>query len=232
MNTLHAGVLKKHKTDFQVVRLDLENVQEVIEMQIRIHEGMTRKDWFVEDTADEMRHALKNGGALFGVYNDKKDLIASRFISVPRTDESNLAHDIKLPLDLNQVVQLESTVVDPKYRGNRLQGITLMVAERFARLKGYEHLVCSVAPTNIFSLYNIMKGGLEIKALKKKYQSKTEDGVWRFILHKDLKEAPIKEFRKYFDVDFDALDIQSLLIEKGFVGMNVSRRKRKISYVL
>ncbi|WP_459129295.1 hypothetical protein [Guggenheimella bovis] len=231
MNAIFTGVLQKHNEKFQVVSLDLEQVPQALELQVRVHEGMSHKEWLVEDTEKELKDALKSGGVLFGVKNSKNELIATRFIRIPRESRSNLAYDLSFPVDLHSVVQLQSTVVDPAYRGNNLQAITLMVAEEFARDNKYEHLVCTVAPTNIYSLYNIMMGGLSIKALKKKYQEKTDGGVWRFVLHKELKEREVKPVMRKIDIHFEQLELQTKLIEKGFIGTNVCREQHRISYV-
>lgn len=110
MNVLHAGRLVKTKEDYKVVQLGLDYVEEVVELQERVHKDMVHKSWFVRDSADEIEAMLKNGGALFGVLNKNNEMIASRYISTPGDSEHNLAHDVNLPIDLDQVVVLESTV--------------------------------------------------------------------------------------------------------------------------
>lgn len=229
MNVLHAGRLVKTKEDYKVVQLGLDYVEEVVELQERVHKDMVHKSWFVRDSADEIETMLKNGGALFGVLNKNNEMIASRYISTPGDSEHNLAHDVNLPIDLDQVVVLESTVVHPDYRGNRLQGITLDVAMKHAENKGFRHLFCTVSPQNIYSLYNIMSGGLKIRSLKKKYATTDRDGVWRFILHKDILIQDMS-WLKRLEISFDDLDLQKILINKGFYGDAVSRRANTIVY--
>lgn len=230
MNVIHAGILAKNKEDFKVVKLDRDAVPIIVDMQRRIHEGMQNKAWFVEDSAEEISLALDKGGALYGVLNAKGDLIASRYISVPGHSRDNLANDLPFELDLGQVVHLESTVVDPRYRGNHLQGLTLDVALKDIRRQGFRHVACTVAPGNIYSLYNILSGGLKIKALRKKYQDKTNDGVWRFILHRDLLKQKSTLREKILEVNFEELDLQSLLIQKGFVGTDIIKQRQTIVY--
>src|SRR5690606_3348903 len=118
---------------------------------------------------DDMYHEIKNGGKIIGVLNSKDRLIAYRYISIPGIRNHNLGLDIGIPHEqLKKVIHLETTVVDPIYRGNGLQDLTLQIASKLVRKEGYRHLLCTVSPYNFYSLYNVMKNGLKIKALKKK----------------------------------------------------------------
>lgn len=229
MNVLHAGRLAKSREDFKVLQLGPEYIEQVVAMQEKVHSNMSHKSWFVLDSGDEIKAMLDGGGTLFGAMNKRGELIAARYISVPGDSPSNLANDIKLDIPLDQVVNLESTVVDPAYRGNRLQGIMTSVAINHIERRGYRHLFCTVAPQNIYSLYNVMASGLKIRALKKKYGTTEEDGVWRFILHRDLLDGE-PSWLKRLEIASQDFDLQKLLIHKGFFGDSVSRKTNTIVY--
>lgn len=228
MNILHAGQLAKSKENFTVVQLGPEYIDEVVALQKRVHQNMLNKNWFVCDSGDDIDQMLREGGAMFGVLNSQEQIIASRYVSTPGNTEYNLANQLNLEIDLDKVMILESTVVDPNYRGNRLQSIMLQIAHDFAEDSGYRHLLSTVSPENIFSLYNVMTLGLKIRALKKLYQTQTGDGVWRFVLHKDLQQAPT--WLKKLEIGLGELDLQTLLIDKGFFGDSVSRQSKSIVY--
>lgn len=231
MNVLQAGRLSRVKEDYTIVQMGWDQIEAVAALQQRIYDGLDNKSLFVCDSAEEIAALLEKGGALFGVLNSKRQLIASRYISTPGISPDNLAHDLNLPIELDQVVVLESTVVDPAYRGNRLQSITLEIAIKYAERHGYNHLLCTISPQNIYSLYNIMAGGLKIKALKKKYATADHDGVWRFILHRDLRLEEPTLLRR-LDIAFGDLDLQSMLIERGFIGDAVLPKSNTITYAM
>ncbi len=89
------------------------------------------------------------------------------------------------------MAHLETTVVHPDYRGNSLQSLTLQQAIPMVQDLGYKPPAMHSIPQNIYSLYNIMKNGLRVKAEEKIRQSEDgSDGLWRFILHRNLKPRP------------------------------------------
>lgn len=228
MNLIYSGQLAKTKENYKIVQLGPEYIDEVVAMQKRIHMKMLKKNWFVCDNAEDIEKMLAGGGAMFGVLNSRDEFIASRYVSTPGASEYNLANELNLDVDLNKVMVLESTVVDPDYRGNRLQSMMLNIAHQHAEETGYRHLVSTVSPENIYSLYNVMSLGLKIRALRKMYQTQTGDGVWRFILHKDLEQSPT--WLKRMEIGLSELDLQSRLIENGFFGDSVSRKNKSIVY--
>ena len=175
---------------------------------------------------------MKSGAKIIGVFNETDNLIAYRYISFPGSDNKSLAYDIDLPKNqMDKVVHLETTVVHPEYRGNALQSITLQYAAAEVKALGYRHLLCTVSPQNMFSLYNIMKNGLKIKALKRKYSSsENPDGLWRFILHKDMAiESYNKPISSYMS-GLENLDEQKGLIDRGYIGFNIFRENRLLNY--
>ena len=132
-----------------------------------------------------------------------------------------------------KVAHLETTVVHPEYRGNSLQSLTLQQAIPMVKDLGYSHLLCTVSPQNIYSLYNIIKNGLRIKALKKKYGSEKDgkDGLWRFILHRNLEPRAVRKVSQNFGIPIGDLERQSKLIDEGFVGLWLYKESKTLNYV-
>ena len=213
--------------------LDISRLSEVVELEHKIYEELENKDILYVDSYDDMYYELTNGGKLFGVLNSKDEIIAYRYISIPGKNKNNMGYDIGLPYDqLNKVIHLETTVVDPAYRGNGLQDLTLKIVSDMAKKQGYRHLLCTVSPYNFYSLYNIMKNGLKIKSLMKKYGSAEDghDGTWRFILHSDLE----KKFSNPIDVVISKwanLGLQKELIDNGYIGFKLSKETRQLNYM-
>ena len=130
---LGKGVLvkNKHKEDMQLEEykmklIDKNRLREVVELQQYVYENLPNKEVLYIDSYEDMLGDLENGAKIIGVLNSKDRLIAYRYISFPREEKRNLGYDINLPKeDLKKVVHLETTVVDPLYRGNVLQLVTL-----------------------------------------------------------------------------------------------------------
>ena len=79
-----------------------------------------------------------------------------------------------------------------------------------------------------------MKNGLRVKALKKKYGKSKDgsDGMWRFILHRNLKPRAVRKTRALFSVPLTDIETQRKLIEQGFIGLWLSKEAGLLNYVL
>ncbi len=215
--------------DYSMKLITKSRLNEVIELEHKVYEGLPNKDILYFDDYDTMLADLEQGAKIIGVLNSKDRIIAYRYIAFPGKDSRNMGYDIALPMDqLDQVVHLETTVVDPIYRGNGLQSLTLQIASNLVKQEGYRHLLCTVSPYNFFSLYNVMKNGLKIKALRKKYGAEDEEGLWRFILHSDLER---KVYRPIDEVisKWGNLDLQRELLDNGYIGYNVQKDPRQLN---
>ncbi len=75
-----------------------------------------------------------------------------------------------------------------------------------------------------------MNAGLSIKALKRKYGD-GHDGVWRFILHKNLNAEDALD-RHFKQLKMDSIQEQKILIEKGYIGYNLIKESQMIQYAM
>ncbi len=231
-------LIKRHSNTRQVepyyMRLLKENeLKDVMKLQQSVYDALPNKEVLYMDSELGMYEDLKAGAMILGVYNSKDQLISYRYISFPKKVEHNLGNDILLPENqLEYVVHLETTVVSPDYRGNRLQSLTLSKAIDLIKPMGMNHLLCTVSPYNLFSLYNIMSAGLNIKSLKRKYGDKGDQGIWRFILHKDLRPEATTFSEDYHLLKLDRIAEQKKLIEMGYIGYNLIKESQMIQYAL
>lgn len=233
------GILKKQVNDsvvqdeYTMRPISLEELYSAVELENYVYEQLPNKQVLYVDTYKDMYEDMKSGAKIIGVFNGKDEIIAYRYIGFPGKSSKNLAYDINLPENqMDKVVHLETTVVHPDYRGNGLQSLTLQHAVSMVRDLGYRHLLCTVSPQNLFSLYNVMKNGLKIKALKKKYGTSEDqsDGLWRFILHRDLEIGAYEKPIDSFTSKLENIDEQRVLIENGYIGFNVFRESRMLNY--
>ncbi|HZX45792.1 MAG TPA: hypothetical protein VFF83_00795 [Clostridia bacterium] len=226
----------KTEKDQYVMRLiSTEELGDIVALEKYVYDLLPNKQVLCMDSYEEMLDDIKRGAKVIGVFNKAKDLIAYRYIGFPGNNPKNLGNDINLPeQELPKVAHLETTVVHPDYRGNSLQSLTLQKAIPMVQDLGYSHLLCTVSPQNIYSLYNIMKNGLRVKALKKKYGKSEDgsDGLWRFILHRNLKPRAVRKTSALFSVPVADIEPQRELIDQGFVGLWLSREAGLLNYVL
>lgn len=236
---LKTGQMKfkgKERVQFEPYAMKLiedVNLYEIQKLQEFVYDRLPQKEVLVTDSIQTMAKDLKEGGFVLGVYNGCEQLVAYRFVTFPKQIEHNLGMDIALgDHELQQVAHLETTLVHPAYRGNSFQSETLAQALPIIESRGYRHVLSTVSPLNPYSLYNVMHHGLRIKALKRKYAlSEKDSGLWRFILHRDLKAGQQKRPVDWLHIGIHELERQVDMLHEGFVGTWLDRDASALQYV-
>jgi GNAT superfamily N-acetyltransferase len=240
MLTLNTGLLVKHVGDrtvqdgYEMRLISERELEEVIKLEMHVYEKLPNKQVLCVDGYDEMLEDMKKGAKIIGVFNQANQLIAYRYVGFPGINDKNLGYDIKLPQqELISVAHLETTVVHPDYRGNGLQSLTLQHTIPLIKELGYKHLLCTVSPQNFYSLFNIMKNGLKVKALKRKYGNESEgkEGMWRFILHRHLQPSSVLKPDQLFKTPLHNIEQQEKLINEGFIGYWLFKDSKELNYV-
>lgn len=223
---------EKREKEFEMLMLDDSKLDDVMKLQDLIYSNLRDKDIFATDTKEDYLKDMASGGFVLGVYVDK-ELISYRYVSFPGLSEKNLGLDLGMhPEALMSSANLETTVVHPDFRGNKLQKLTLDHAIELIKERGYYHLFSTVSPKNIFSLANVMSADLKVKGLKKKYGKLPDnsDGKWRFILHRDLKEEVCSEYGNLLSLSLTDFHSQVKALKGGYIGHQVDRFDQKIVY--
>lgn len=202
-----------------------EHLDEVLKLNKLIYELLANREILSTDTYEEMYQDLHKGAVVLGVFDDKHTLLAYRYSSFPGLETRNLAYDFDYPVELDKVCQLEATIVHPDYRGNNLQNKLVNIMIDIAADRGYTDLTSTVSPYNYHSLYNIMKNGLKIRALKRKY-----DNLLRFVLHGKIHDFDYGKQIDSINVSMEDLDKQTELLENGYIGFKLNE-DRTIDYV-
>lgn len=165
----------------KILFLQEDNINEILSLHDILRKTLEDKDLFYFDNYDFYRYQLEREGKILGCYIDNH-LIAYGVMIFPCYDDENLGYDLNFSRDeLPYVAHLDSFLVHPYYRGNKLQYKFSTLLENIAVEKGCKHLCSTVSPSNIYSLNNLLDAGLEIKLEKLKY-----GGKLRYILHKSL----------------------------------------------
>lgn len=218
---------KKITEEYRMRLVSKQELNQVIELQDYVYENLPNKQVLVTDTREEILEDMDWGAQVIGVYNSKGQLICYRYFSFPAYRKKNMGKYIGIDdSEFGAVVHLETTIVHPDYRGNDLQNRTLKQALKISASMGCHHLICTVSPFNFYSLYNIMKNGLKIKALRKMYQ----EGYLRFILHRNLHQDLYFEQNDIIRSKFDDISSSTNLINEGYIGFVLDRESQDIDF--
>jgi hypothetical protein len=211
-----------------------EALDEIIDLMQRVYDSLPIKEVLFMDSYEDIYEDLTKGAKIIGVYGEDEQLIAFRYVSFPGDEEKNLGNDVGLPKEIfHKICQLETTVVDIPYRGNNLQSMTLGLMIPIIKEEGYNHMVCTISPYNYYSVNNIMKHGLKVKELRRKYASdeSTNDGFWRYILHGIIEEEYNGEILDEINVDMTDIDLQRSLLKDGYIGFELDKEKEYLKYI-
>lgn len=213
------------KVEAKIKLLSLEHLDEVVSLNRQIYKLLPDKQLLSLDTYEEMYEDLNKNGLIIGVFNDEDRLVAYRYASFPGLEDRNLAYDFDFPVELEKVCQLETTIVHPDYRGNNLQDRLAKMTIEIAKDRGYTDLTCTVSPYNYYSLNNIMKSNLKVRALKKKY-----DDLLRFVLHGRIGNYDYGKKIDVINITMEDIEKQMELLNKGYIGDELFEN-RTIDYV-
>ena len=162
--------------------LDLSYIKKIMNLQENILNGIENKEIYAASTTEEFEEVILGKGKIIGCVTEDDDLIAMGVYVENGYDDHNYGYDLEIQgEDLLKVCQIESTVVDEVYRGNRLQRIICETIENIARKREMKLITATASPYNPYSV-NTFKGlGYEIKNDKLKY-----GGLRRYILAKNV----------------------------------------------
>lgn len=145
---------------------------------------MERKDWFYLDKSEDVRTWLGNGVMELWVAEDENGTLAGGFnILFPGLEDYNYGYDLGFTEEeLLRVIHMDTAVVHPDYRGNKLQQRLMSVIEEELKSRFPDAiLLTTVHPENLYSLCNVQSLGYSIEKRLPKYSSE------RYILRKNIR---------------------------------------------
>ncbi|UTR07348.1 GNAT family N-acetyltransferase [Alkalihalobacillus sp. LMS6] len=209
--------------EFHFIELKAQQIEAFERLQQHVYDQLEHKEQLSTLSHGEIHNILAGNGMIVGVFTEKR-LIAARALLVPDVDEDeHLGKDAGLSRDqLKEVIYQEISLVHPEYRGRRLQ--QQMGEWLNCRLKKedqpYQYVCATVAPTNLPSMVDKLKQGMEIVALKEKY-----GGKLRYIFIKNIKNPSSSFYETTVDVWLDDHEKQKDLIRLGYKGVALKREK-------
>ncbi|KIL51242.1 hypothetical protein KP77_07540 [Jeotgalibacillus alimentarius] len=210
------------KIQYVIRQMTEDHFDEFKSFQQKVVSGIEDASSLQPLTDEEILYVSGEGGILLGVYAEDK-LIAVRALLFPGDDEENLGRDLGLSYDEQmRVVHQEISLVDPDYRGNGLQQVMAKVIMQELKFTHtyFEHLCCTVSPTNIPSMRDKFKQEMIVVDVKVKYGN-----MPRYIFYKPLKQKLFIDKDSYIFVRTDKAKRQKDFLAAGYVGVGISRTK-------
>jgi hypothetical protein len=218
MEQLFEGVLEKTDEPYTVRLLGREHLRQILDLQETVVEELNDKSSLQPLSQEEFIYILEGNGLMIGAFTGS-GLIAFRALLIPPMDDEHLGLDIGLATEeLSQVIYQEISIVHPVYRGNRLQQtLAHLIMDELKNLdQTFTYVACTVAPFNIPSMKDKFKQGMQIAALKHKY-----DHQLRYIFVKRLDGKGEREMYNMEKVPMADVLKQQELLRAGWRGISL-----------
>lgn len=170
--------------NFRIEKAKIEEAQQIADLIEEVYERMPQKEWYVPDNAEYTNAMLasRKGVVYKAVEEESGELAAILMALYPGICEENLGNEIGLSVNqMTEVVHMESAAVHPKYRGNGLQGKLMEIAEQEAVQRKKHYLMCTIHPSNSFSMNNALKLGYHVMDTKLKYGGKIRNILLKMV---------------------------------------------------
>lgn len=160
----------------------IEDTEPFIQLMASVRQSMDHKEWLYLDSPDEVRDMMRDGTMALWVAADGRRIVGAFDVLYPQYASFNYGYTIGLSNEeLLQVVNMDTAVVDPEYRGLGLQYRLMQCAQNELAQTGRHILMCTVHPENQYSLNNVLAQGYTICKTVNMY------GSVRHILRKDIE---------------------------------------------
>lgn len=225
MEDLYRGTIKNEdgiEQPFTIRRLRIGDLVGILAVQRQVVSEMADKSVLQPLAEEEFQYILEGNGLMIGAFVGDA-LIAFRALLVPVMDEEHLGRDIGLEgEELEKVIYQEISNVLHEYRGNKLQmTLAILIMQELNKLEAQYRYVCStVAPLNIPSLKDKFLQGLEVAALKEKY-----NGMLRYVFVKDLAKPENRLWDEVITIPMEDTTAQQEKIAEGWRGFQIEKEK-------
>lgn len=166
---------------------EVADADEIIALMETVSRNMPRADWFVAGGREYIEAHIDEDGFIFlaeGIRGGTMELAGFFVVDFPGDSDENLGLDIGFTVDqCLRAVHMDTAVVAEDWRGQGLQAKLMAACERELTHRGWEYLLATIHPDNVYSLNNALKGGYKVMATKEKYGGK--------LRHIMMKELPV-----------------------------------------
>ncbi|AIF42867.1 benzoate transporter [Virgibacillus sp. SK37] len=223
---MEKGMLRLSMEPFEIRSLEMNNLEEILQLQevVRQAVAQSESDSLQPLTSEEFENILTGNGFMIGTYVNET-LIAFRAMLVPPLDDpEHLGADAGLTDEAKRsMMYSEITVVHPDFRGNGLQThMGKIVLEKVDKTR-FRYVATTVAPFNIPSLKDKLALGMDIIALKEKY-----NGKLRYVLFRDFEAKRSTPAMQTKTVGMDQTEVQQQLLREGYRGISIQSTDEKV----
>ena len=139
------------------------DTEQFIELMAFVRQSMEHKEWLYLDPPNVVRENMRDGTMSLWAAEDKGRIVAAFDSLYPALKPFNYGYTLGFAQDkLLRVVNMDTAVVHPDYRGFGLQRRLMQEAELEFASTGNRILLCTVHPENLFSLGNVLRQGYAI----------------------------------------------------------------------
>lgn len=221
VSTIYNGILNDG-TNYTIRKLALNDLDNILQLQRIVAETLVNKETLQTLSEQEYQYILNGKGLLLGAFIEE-ELIAFRALMVPPIDEEHLGLAVGLEKELDQIIYQEISMVNPKYRGNRLQQqLGQLIMETLNKSSSFKYVCCTVAPSNIPSLKDKFNQGMMVGALIEIYSGKL-----RYVFVKKIKESEKPQWNKTKKVPTDQIEEQQKLLQDGWHGYKLEQNNNQ-----
>lgn len=175
------NLLKPAACSAKLIALDETYLEQMLQLQKEVVTALPDPQLFVASSKEDFEAALKEN-TVIGIVTCSHQLIALGIYLETGNTPCNYGWDLGLTeAALEEVGQIDTTLVAPLYRGNGLQKILCETLEQISRVQGKSLITATVSPYNSYSLNTFLKLGYEIKKDLLKY-----GGLRRYIVAKTI----------------------------------------------
>ena len=216
MNQKH---ILKNGREIEVRTLTTAHLDEILTLQQEVIATLTTASSLQPLSIEEFSFILDGKGLMIGAYFEDQ-LIAFRAMLEPEIDVEHLGIDAGLPeSEWPLVIYSEITNVRPDFRGNGLQVLLGKIIMEEVDQERFRYIAATVAPFNIPSLADKFAHGLQIVALKEKY-----DNMLRYILMKDLAHPVAEdELVESTLIQMSEIKKQQNFLQSGWTGTGIEK---------
>ena len=157
-----------------------EDIGQLLQLQVRVKQGMQQDDWLYPCEEEELRFILAGGGYALGLFEEEK-LLGAWLLYYPIGRDDGLGGEIGL--ETEKVAHFELALLDEKLRGMGLHGKMVDKLTAHCAADGrFTHILMTAHPDNKASLCAFTRRGYTVAATKQLY-----GGVLRSIAVKALQ---------------------------------------------
>jgi hypothetical protein len=202
---------------YDIQFLDKSHFPKVLELQEIIAIYLPNRETYRIDSPGYISKHFSGEYNVIGAFDQGK-LVAYHVVSFPGLTNDNFGLDITLDNDqLVRTAHFETTAVHPLHRGNQLLRKMAIIHLEFLRSCNYKHILCTVSPSNYFSLANVFQLGFIIRALKEKNYG------LRYTMYKNLKKPVVINKQRAIRVKNSEIDAQQQLLAQGYYGFSLDK---------